>query len=60
MKKMGFNVTYLEDGTAKGTLSLKEEEVCSPRPEPKSKEEPQTQTQPPKATDEESQEAEAI
>jgi acetyltransferase len=59
MKKMGFTITYLEDGTAKGTLSLKEEEVCSPRPEPKSKEEPQTQTHPPKTTDEESQEAEA-
>ena len=29
MKKMGFAITFLEDGTARGTLSLKEEEKCA-------------------------------
>jgi len=39
MKKMGFTIKYLQDGTVKGTLSLKEESsVC---PEPKPTEEPQ-------------------
>ena len=29
MKKMGFTVKYLDDGTVKGTLNLKEEELKS-------------------------------
>ncbi|MEM4703682.1 MAG: bifunctional acetate--CoA ligase family protein/GNAT family N-acetyltransferase [Candidatus Bathyarchaeia archaeon] len=29
MKKMGFTITYAEDGTVRGTLNLKEEEQCS-------------------------------
>jgi len=45
MKKMGFSITYLEDGTAKGTLSLREEELCIQREEPKSAGEAETQTQ---------------
>ena len=43
LKKMGFNVKYLEDDTVKGTLNLKEEELGVPCAEPKSTEEPQTQ-----------------
>ena len=27
MKKMGFTITYMEDGTVRGTLNLKEEET---------------------------------
>lgn len=27
LKKMGFKIKYLEDGTVKGTLNLKEEEL---------------------------------
>jgi hypothetical protein len=29
MKKMGFTIKYLSDGTVKGTLNLKEEELGS-------------------------------
>jgi acetyltransferase len=45
MKKMGFAITFMDDGNVKGTLDLKEEEsgICS---EPKAAEEPQIQTQP--------------
>jgi acetyltransferase len=44
MKKMGFMITYPQDGTVKGTLNLKEEELvqCT---EPKAGEEPQVETQ---------------
>lgn len=44
MRKMGFNITYMEDGNVKGTLDLKEEEgrVC---PEPKSIEKPEVQAE---------------
>lgn len=45
MKKMGFTITYLEDGTAKGILDLREEERCIQREEPKSVGETQTQAQ---------------
>jgi hypothetical protein len=45
MKKMGFTITYPQDGTVKGTLDLKEEEsgTC---PEPKIAEETQIQAPP--------------
>jgi acetyltransferase len=43
MKKMGFTVKHMEDGTVKGTLSIKEEEArCT---EPKTVEEAQPQSQ---------------
>jgi acetyltransferase len=43
MKKMGFTVKYMDDGTVKGTLNLREEEAkCT---EPKIAEEAQTQNQ---------------
>jgi acetyltransferase len=45
MKKMGFGITYLEDGTAKGTLNLREEELCIQREVPESSGETQTQAQ---------------
>lgn len=45
MKKMGFIITYLEDGTAKGTLNLREEERCIQREEPRSVGETQIQAQ---------------
>ncbi len=45
MKKMGFTITYLEDGTAKGILDLREEERCIQREEPKSVGETQIQAQ---------------
>lgn len=45
MKKMGFTITYLEDGTAKGILDLREEERCIQREEQKSVGETQTQAQ---------------
>jgi acetyltransferase len=45
MKKMGFTITYLEDGTAKGTLNLREEERCIQREEPRSVGETQIQAQ---------------
>lgn len=30
VRKMGFDITYMEDGTVKGTLDLKEEETIAP------------------------------
>jgi len=45
MQKMGFTITYLEDGTAKGILDLREEERCIQREEPKSVGETQIQAQ---------------
>jgi len=43
MKKMGFKIKYMDDGTIKGTLDLKEEEArCA---EPKTVEENQIQNQ---------------
>jgi len=46
MKKMGFTVTYQEDGTAKGTLSLKEEELAQcPQLQPTGQMETETQAQ---------------
>jgi acetyltransferase len=47
MRKMGFTIAYLEDGTVKGTLNLKEEEEAQCI-EPKKTEE--TQIQSPKQT----------
>jgi acetyltransferase len=46
MKKMGFAITYSEDGTAKGTLDLKDEDRCLQLQEQKKAEELQTQTRP--------------
>jgi len=34
MKKMGFNITYMDDGTVKGILNLKKEELQEICPEP--------------------------
>jgi acetyltransferase len=49
MKKMGFAITYLEDGTAKGALDFGEEDRCVQLQEPKkAPEESQTRTQPAK------------
>jgi acetyltransferase len=59
MKKMGFAITYLEDGTAKGSLNLKEEDRCVQLQEPKKAEELQTQRQPAKKEQKE-QEREAM
>ncbi len=59
MKKMGFTITYPEDGTVRGTLNLKEEEpsVC---PEPKASEEPQVEAQSDQVKKKEYKEAEAV
>lgn len=46
MKKMGFVIKYMDDGTVKGTLNLKEEELAPPCLEPKSTEQPEIQAQP--------------
>jgi len=46
MKKMGFTITYMEDGPVRGTLNLKEEELGVPCIEPKPAEQPQAQSQP--------------
>jgi acetyltransferase len=43
MKKMGFTITYSEDNTVEGTLSLKEEEIEVPREEAEKAEEPRAQ-----------------
>jgi acetyltransferase len=53
MKKMGFDITYLEDSTAKGTLNLREEEQSIQCKEPKKAEAFQTQTQTTRAEQEE-------
>ncbi len=60
MRKMGFAITFMDDGNVKGTLDLKEEEsgIC---PEPKTAEEPQIQTRPAEMEQENQREkAEAI
>jgi hypothetical protein len=57
MKKMGFTITYPQDDTARGTLSLKEEEPKIECPEPKSVEESQIQARP---TQTDQKQAEAI
>ncbi len=59
MKKMGFTVTYMEDGTAKGGLNLKEEEMLK-CPEPRKIEGPQVQAEPPKEQVVESKKTEAL
>jgi acetyltransferase len=44
MKKMGFNVNYMEDGTAKGVLNLREEELMKcPEPSPAAQPNPSTE-----------------
>jgi len=43
MKKMGFTIKYLDDGTVKATLNLKEEELGIQCAEQKSTEETQSQ-----------------
>jgi acetyltransferase len=45
-KKMGFTLTYLDDGTVKGTLNLKEDEKTAKTEEQKYAEEPPTQLEP--------------
>jgi len=60
MKKMGFTITYMEDGTVRGTLNLKEEELGVPCIEPKPSEQPQAQSQPAQTEQKESKEAEAL
>jgi hypothetical protein len=42
MKKMGFTIKYMDDGTVKGTLSLREEAKCT---EQKKGQETQSQNQ---------------
>jgi hypothetical protein len=44
MKKMGFKVNYMEDGTAKGVLNLREEELMK-CPEPTTAAEPTPPTE---------------
>jgi hypothetical protein len=46
MRRMGFTITYPQDDTAKGTLSLKEEEPRIECSEPKSVAESKIQAQP--------------
>jgi acetyltransferase len=46
MKKMGFAIKYMDDGTVKGTLGLMEEELAPRCLEPKSTEQPEIQGQP--------------
>lgn len=46
MKKMGFTINYLEDGTARGTLNLKEEELMK-CPEPRMAGQPQASIETP-------------
>jgi hypothetical protein len=60
MKKMGFTITYMEDGTVRGTLNLKEEELGVPCIEPKPVEQPQAQSQPAQTEQKELKEAEAL
>jgi acetyltransferase len=48
MKKMGFTITYPDDGTVKGVLNLKEEEQLAPCAEPTTTEQPQERVQPEK------------
>ena len=60
MKKMGFTITYMEDGPVRGTLNLKEEELRVPCIEPKPAEQPQAQSQPAQTEQKESKEAEAL
>jgi acetyltransferase len=50
MKKMGFNIKHLSDGTVKATLDLKEEEPSFQYAESKSAEQTQEQPQPQKQT----------
>jgi acetyltransferase len=59
MKKMGFTVTYMEDGNVKGILNLKEEEpaIC---PQPQVAEGPPIQAQPEQLEEKKQKEAEAI
>jgi acetyltransferase len=59
MKKMGFAITYPQDGTVRGTLNLKEEEsgTC---PERKIAEEPQIQAQPTQVEEKEHKEVETL
>lgn len=57
MKKMGFTISYAEDGSVKGTLDLKEEETGVPCEKLASDEESRLQLQP---TQVEQREAEAV
>ena len=58
MKKMGFAITFMEDGTAKGTLDLKQEELLK-CPEPR-RIELQTKAEPSKEQPVESKKAEPV
>jgi acetyltransferase len=57
MKKMGFTITYPQDGTVKGTLNLKEEETQLGEPEATT--EPQIGTQTPQIEQKQEKEAQA-
>jgi acetyltransferase len=59
MKKMGFNIEYLNDGTAKAILNLREEELAS-CVEPRIAEEPQLETKQLQAEKKEKKEAEVV
>lgn len=59
MKKMGFTITYPQDGTVKGTLNLKEEESAQ-CPEPKGIEEQRIETQSTQIEQKEPKESESV
>ncbi len=59
MKKMGFTITYPQDGTVKGTVNLKEEEQVQ-RAEPEATAEPQIETQTTQIEQKQEKEAQAI
>jgi hypothetical protein len=58
MKKMGFVIEYLDDGTAKATLDLREEELAS-CPERKDNEETSIQEYQPRAEQKDTKSEEA-
>ncbi len=51
MKKMGFTLKYMEDGTTKGTLNLKEEDQMVQREEPKIRQKTKTPIEKEKTTE---------
>jgi acetyltransferase len=59
MKKMGFAIKYMDDGTVRGTLNLTEEELVPPCSEPKTAEQLETQAQPTQEEHNRGREAEA-
>jgi acetyltransferase len=59
MKKMGFAITYPQDGTVRGTLNLREEELAQCA-ESKTTSEPQIEAEPADVERKEQKEAEAV